>query len=267
MFKRLHAALAFLTRLVPPPASPVPLGDCLPFFGVAGLVPGLLATAAAMCAVGLWGASTLACLGAAWLWLAFMAWATRAMHWDALADVADAAGSMAQGPRFREIMKDSRVGAFAVLAIVAVWLGQMLCVAAHLERAGLPDLPGWHAWSGFLPLCLAPAWARMACLHLAGRVPAATDSTLGCLVCDGVRQRVAGLSLAPWHALACVALVLCLVGMTPLALWQGAALLAAQALVHGWLAGLAQRNGGLSGDFLGADIELSQLVFLLLTLC
>ena len=253
-FSHFQAALAFLTRLAPPPEPYVALESALPFFAPVGLVLGALATAVSLGLHWLWGSGLLSCLAAGWLWLVAMALATRAMHWDALADVADAAGSLARGERFWQIMKDSRVGAFAVLAIVAVWLGQWLCAAAHVERGG------------WLWLALTPAWARGACLCLAGSVPGAAASSLGQLVCAGVRGRVAGLGIAHWHRVGGVAVLLACMAFAGLCLWQVTALLAAQALLHLWFTGLARREGGLSGDFLGADIELSQLLWLLLTM-
>lgn len=257
LVRNFQAALAFLTRLAPPPEPYVALEAALPFFAPVGLVLGALATAVACGLCWLWGGGqngVVSCLAAGWLWLVAMALATRAMHWDALADVADAAGSLARGERFWTIMKDSRVGAFAVLAIVAVWLGQWLCVAAHVERGG------------WLWLVLAPAWARGACLCLAGSVPGAAASTLGQLVCAGVRGRLCGLRVAHWHRVGGVAMLLACVAFAGLCLWQVVALLTAQALLHHWSSGLARREGGLSGDFLGADIELSQLLWLLLTM-
>ena len=249
-----QTALAFLSRLVPIPAKAA-LDRALPYFVPAGLVLGCLAAGVAAGAAQLWaGTGTLVSLVAAWLWLVVMALATRAMHWDALADIADAAGSLTRGARFWEIMKDSRVGAFAVLAIVAVWLGQWVCVAAHVER-------GQWLWLAF-----APAWARGACLCLSGQAPAAASSTLGQSVCAGVGLRHSGLNVAQWHLLSGLGLVLAWVLFARLCLWQAVALLAIQALVHCWFARLARQQGGLSGDFLGADIELAQLCFLLCTL-
>ena len=254
LVRNFQAALAFLSRLAPSPEPYVPLADALPFFAPVGLVLGALASAASLGLCWLWGNGLVSCLAAAWLWLTALALATRAMHWDALADVADAAGSMARGERFWQIMKDSRVGAFAVLAIVAVWLGQWLCAAAHVERGG------------WLWLVLAPAWARGACLSLAGKASGAAASSLGQLVCAGVCRQVCGLGIAYWHRVFGVFALLALMPLAGLCLWQVVALLAAQALLHHWLGSMARREGGLSGDFLGADIELSQLLWLLLTM-
>ena len=99
-FLHFQAALAFLTRLAPPPEPYVALENALPFFVPVGLVLGALATAVSLGLCWLWGGGLLSCLAAGWLWLVAMALATRAMHWDALADVADAAGSLARGERF-----------------------------------------------------------------------------------------------------------------------------------------------------------------------
>ena len=61
-------------------------------------------------------------------------------------------------------------------------------------------------------------------------------------------------------------LLVCLLAALGLSLWQGLVLIVAQYCLTRRLAAQARSHGGLSGDFLGAAIELGQLWFLLATL-
>ena len=71
----------------------------------------------------------------------------------------------------------------------------------------------------------------------------------------------------PWFAPAGLALgCLCTLAALGLSLWQGLVLIVAQYWLTRRLAAQARSQGGLSGDFLGAAIELRQLWFLLATL-
>jgi adenosylcobinamide-GDP ribazoletransferase len=53
---------------------------------------------------------------------------TRGFHLDGLSDWADSFGAMSNRKRMLEIMKDSRVGAFGVMALVMVLLGQWIAI-------------------------------------------------------------------------------------------------------------------------------------------
>jgi adenosylcobinamide-GDP ribazoletransferase len=104
------AAMGFLTRFGPSGGGRV--GDfaaSVPWFPVVGLVLGAVLTAPV--ALGLFA-------GVQWIaaWFVVVAdlAATRGLHADGLADVADAWGSMARGERFFEILKDSRAGCSAM---------------------------------------------------------------------------------------------------------------------------------------------------------
>ncbi len=252
-------ALAFLSRLVPPrPYSTRSLIDCVPWFAPVGLALGCLYTAAAWLVLVLLAASSAATLFsgavwpaaalAAWFWLALELWSTRGLHWDGLADLGDACGSGAAGTRFWEILRDSRLGAFGALSLLLIFSGQWLALA-------------WHLAAGhWLLLVLAPAWGRACAVWLAVSAPPHEPDSLGGLACAG-----AGPTVRHAYRLAAF-LLICLLTALGLSLWQGLLLLAAQYRLTRHLAATAQRQGGLSGDFLGAAIELGQLFFLLATL-
>ncbi len=248
-------ALAFLSRLAPPRSfTDASLIACVPWFAAAGLVLGCLFALAAALALTFFSslgtgpvAHTLGALAAAWLWLGLELWCTRGLHWDGVADLGDACGSGAQGARFWEILRDSRLGAFGALSLLLVFSGHWVALAWHLA--------GGH----WLALTLAPAWGRACAVWLAASAPARETSSLGGRACAGASP---ALSRAYTLAAALSILVLLALG---LGFWQGLALLAGQCWLTRRLARLARAHGGLSGDFLGAAIELGQLWFLLAT--
>ena len=75
---------------------------------------------------------------AAVLTVAALAWATGGLHEDGLADVADGFGGGRTRERKLEIMRDSRVGSYGVLAVVLSVALRVSALAALGERAGGP---------------------------------------------------------------------------------------------------------------------------------
>lgn len=112
---RLHQlilALVFLTRLPLGrllPARVLPLTDSAWAFPLAGALVGLLASIPLLVAPGLLAAS---------LSLALSVWLTGALHEDALADFTDAHGGRDREDRLR-IMRDSRIGSYGTMALIA----------------------------------------------------------------------------------------------------------------------------------------------------
>ncbi len=124
---RLHQillAVVFLTRLPLGrflPARVLPLTDAVWAFPLVGALVGALAS------VPLWlGASPLL---SATLSVALAVWLTGALHEDALADFADAAGGQTLQDRLR-IMRDSRIGSYGVVALVLVMALRITALAA-----------------------------------------------------------------------------------------------------------------------------------------
>lgn len=152
-----HALLAcgFLTRLVPARvATADDMAAAVRWFPLAGLVVGgacwlpfALGLAASHPAI------------QAWLYVLINLWVTRGLHWDGVADLADAWGSSATGERFWDILKDSRIGAFGVMGLLLGFGGQY--IGAHeifiSGRLGV--------------LIAAPIVGRGACVILAALVP------------------------------------------------------------------------------------------------
>jgi adenosylcobinamide-GDP ribazoletransferase len=247
-------ALAFLTRLAPARlCEPVAIGRCVSFFAPVGLVLGVLCTTAAWLAQAFMAdlpafeaARPFSFALAALLWLGLEMWLTRGLHWDGLADLADAAG--APGPRFWETLRDSRLGVFGALSLLVAFGGQWAAIAWHV--AG-------REWAG---LVLAPAWGRACAVWLAASALPRNPQSLGGLVKAGADCRAA--AVLALTALGAV-IVLYEFGLP----WpQGLALPLVQYGLIRALAKLAREKGGFSGDFLGAAVILGQTWFLLATL-
>ncbi|MGB0681171.1 MAG: adenosylcobinamide-GDP ribazoletransferase [Magnetovibrionaceae bacterium] len=231
--------LVFLTRLPLPlsdEAAGRPLYAGIWAFPVVGLILALPAGLAAWAtAQGGWPPLASALLG-----LAILIWLSGALHEDGLADLADGFGGGFDKDRKLAIMRDSRIGAYGVLALVLL---------VGLKAALISGLPG----PGF-------AWLAL----LAGESISRALIGLGALalapVRDDGRSAAAGRpALGP--ALAGIAfggiVVFCLLppGIAALGL-AGAALGCGVILV------LASRQiGGQTGDVLGAVQAVSALGF------
>lgn len=227
-------SLSFLTRLGPAGAfHPQSTGDSLAWFPAVGAVVGGLAFAATLAPLSEWGR--------AWLSVVVAVWATRGLHHDGLADVADGWGSSADGQRFWDILKDSRTGAFAVLALVLEFGGRLVLTHDLLVSGSGAALVFVAALSR-----LASAWFGR--LH----VRLVRPGLGGLFLTDGAGGQGGGrLAVAS----VCVAL-LGLATVGPLATFSGAGL----ATVALWrLSALARARRGINGDFLGAAILLAEL--------
>ncbi|MFB9359025.1 adenosylcobinamide-GDP ribazoletransferase [Actinoplanes nipponensis] len=166
---------------------------------------------------------------------------TRGLHLDGLADTVDALGSYRAGPAALEIMKKPDIGPFGVAAIALTLLIQ----AATLTEAG--------------PWAIVAAWAagRLAVTVACRRgVPAARPGGLGALVAATVPVPL---------VLAAAALVAAgAVWAVPGRPWQGPAAVAGALLVLVLLLRHAVRRfGGITGDVLGAAVELTTTVTLI----
>ncbi|MGH3713462.1 MAG: adenosylcobinamide-GDP ribazoletransferase [Micromonosporaceae bacterium] len=174
--------------------------------------------------------------------------ATRALHLDGLADTLDALGSYRGPERAREIMKQPDVGPFGVVGIVLALFAQVAAVSALLTRPPLVVLGA---------LVLAAATARLAVTFgCAYGVPAARPEGLGATVAGTVPWPVP----AAWLWL----LVLAAVAVFPDRPWHGPLAVLAGLAAGGLLTWHAVRRvGGITGDVLGATLELTATITLL----
>lgn len=164
---------------------------------------------------------------------------TKFLHLDGLADCADGFWGAREPDRVIEIMRDTRLGAFGVVALVMVLL---------LKVAGVAGLSP----QSIVGLCLVPMWARMVMVSMAVFAPT-SGSGLGHSVTSGVGLVHFLVALAT----AALATVL-IAGWTGLII-GGVCLL--WALLWGGYARL--RLGCVTGDVLGAGGELAEVVALL----
>lgn len=166
---------------------------------------------------------------------------TGGIHLDGLADCLDGLAGR-DVPQRLAIMRDSRIGAYGALGLVAVFLASLVALA---------ELPPWLRPA---VLVLAPVTGRIAPLLAGAFLPAATP--LGGL--GGAF--VASLSPAAGPVLAAGALAL---AGALLGIWAMAAAIAGLGLALLGSALVARRLGGITGDGLGASVELGELGVLL----
>ena len=188
---------------------------------------------------------------AAAIGVGLLAWLSRGMHWDGLADSADGLAASFDRDRALRVMSTGDVGPAGALTIVVAVLTQVGCLAA-LAVAG----ESWRAGVAFAIVGLA----SRAALSVACRrgVPAAKPDGLGATVAGSVSFTGAALVWIGAAAAMCGAAAL--VGQP---WWQGlvAATVAALVLL-GWLWQVRRRLGGINGDVLGASIEITMTALL-----
>ncbi|MEM9845522.1 MAG: adenosylcobinamide-GDP ribazoletransferase [Pseudomonadota bacterium] len=233
----LQRAVGLLTRLpVPLPDNPRASARAAWAYPVAGIIPGALAALIGSLAMTLGLGAAIAAL----LALASSIIVTGALHEDGLADCADGFWGGWTPERRLEIMRDSRIGTYGVLALV-------LCVG--LRWAALLAL--FDAGLAIAALLSAAVLSRAVMPALMSLMPPARPGGLSHHV--GRPPLVAtGLAIG----LAATLSVLFLNGEAP------AAILAA-GLVGLAVATLAQAKiGGQSGDVLGAAQQITEVTIL-----
>ena len=186
--------------------------------------------------------------------IAMLALLTRGLHLDGLADVGDALGARGDRDRALAVMRDSAIGAFGMLVVLFVVLIQIgaltTAIAAH---------------RGTVALVTAAMAGRLAATLACVGVPAARPDGLGAMVAGTVRGRQAAVSTVVVLVLAFTAGLLEYDGGD-----LGRAVRAVIAACTGVAAGLVlrwytvRRFGGITGDTLGATIEITTTVTLLM---
>ena len=177
------------------------------------------------------------------LWVYF----TGAMHLDGVADTADAwVGGLGNHERTLEIMKDPRVGAMAVAAMLVVLLVKFAAIAALLEQAnnnlglllgGLLLIP-MLARVGIIGLMATTSYVRKQGMVSDTQSAASTTK----VVVMSVVSSLLALALLPEQV------------MLVLLVWI--------AVLVGYRAALKKRLGGYTGDTLGAAVEFQETLLL-----
>ena len=231
-------AVALLTRL-PVPAGDTARGGAAAWaYPLVGLLVGGISAAFGM--VGLW--LGLPGIAVALLCVASMMALTGALHEDGLADTADGLwGGWTPDARL-EIMKDSHIGTYGVLALILATLARTAALWLAFEVS---------AGTALIALLVSGALSRATMPALMSLLPHARDTGLSHSV-GGVDPVTAAIA---WAIAGGTAIVLA--GMA--GLW---AVFFAAAVMWG-MGTLARRKiGGQTGDILGATQQLSEIAVL-----
>ena len=169
---------------------------------------------------------------------------TGGIHMDGFCDTVDALSSHASPERKREILKDSHVGAFAVIATGAYLLAYFaLCT----------ELP--RDWNNLLLVCLIPVAARA----VSGFVSISAEldgSGLLHAMRDAAQHTAVGIALSVWFGL----FVVFVVAFAPVA---GMAMTAAAAVCAVTVSRMSKKQfGSMSGDLSGYLLRISELAML-----
>jgi adenosylcobinamide-GDP ribazoletransferase len=229
----LRLAFQFLTRLPVPgvadfsPADLARSAAWFPFVGlVLGAIVGLVTGSLVMRNPALAGIMGVV----AWVWL------TGALHLDGLADLADALGASHRDPeRLFAVLADPHLGTFGMVSVVLVLMLKVAALA-WLPPEALVALPLLLAWSRLGTL----AWARWLKPLKPGHGERFTwQLSVGWIVFWALLLLAGSVAVAP---------VLC----------------AAPLVIAAWGLWLRVRLGGMTGDCLGAGVEVTEAALLCL---
>ncbi len=278
--RTLILAIQFLTRLPTPQLKtfdPAWLADAARWFAPVGLLVGAIVWLAVLAGslVDPWLAALAGLL--AWLWV------TGGLHIDGLADLADALGAAHRSrERFLEVLKDPHLGSFGVLSLATQLIVKLVLLVllvklslglspdapplpgallspdapaaypgyhghhgGHGSQAGITALTGLAATLG--GLVLVPAWARLFTVAWSATLPS---------LAAGSGERFAWRPHWPsfW---------LCTLLLAAASAWLAPVLLLAPLAGLFWWAYLKRKLGGMTGDCLGAGIEVCESLLLL----
>jgi adenosylcobinamide-GDP ribazoletransferase len=233
--KSFFMALQFLTRLplaVNVGNDPQHMGRSLLWYPLIGIAIGLLLGALA------WAVQHQPAMPAAALLLIAWVLITGGLHLDGLADSADAwAGGVGDKEKSLAIMKDPHVGSFAVIMLLLVLILKFAALNTLLQQ---PD--SWR-------ILLAPLLGRCAVLFLFLTTPYVRAHGLGSAMAMHLPRR--------W------AMIIGLLFFVPVLIWLPPVALGTLLVLIGLRYLMLKRLHGMTGDTIGASIEIVEATALL----
>jgi len=243
---RLRLALSFLVILpaaVRESVDPSELAESFGYFPLAGFLIGLSLVGGDRLLSAEFGIELRSILIVLWLTVL-----TGALHLDGLADTADAIGARGDRARALEIMRDSRIGTYGVVAIFFDLAVKSLTLAAISSAS-----------ARIAALILAPTLARFSLVAVSHNLDYLRSPGAGSLFLGGLRRGRRNLAVAS---------ILTLVGSLSVAILRPQLTLLALAvsLVLSALIRAIYRRwmGGVTGDMLGAAGEIVEIAVLLI---
>jgi adenosylcobinamide-GDP ribazoletransferase len=233
-------AISFLT-ILPVGQAHAPAGRelarSMAFFPFAGLVIGLLlALGHYLFSFFLPEAVVL------WFVIGLLAFLTRGLHLDGLADTMDGLASGGTKEKILEVMRDSRIGAFGVISLILLLGAKYFC----LDQIPGPSLP-----CSFIGMSVL---GRNAMVLVCYRSPYARSEGLAKPFAEHLGIREVAISL-----ISSLGIALLLMGLKGATAFLGIGLFSL-----GFRLFFKRRLGGITGDILGAANELSELLCLIL---
>ena len=238
--RRFLAAVQYFTRL-PVPAwvghSQAQLDGAARYFPAVGALVGSLGALALLAAHALWPTPVAVVLA-----MLTSALVTGAFHEDGLADAVDGLGGSFDRTRALEIMKDSRIGSFAALALILIFLVKYAALCSVAAPAGALLLIAGHTVS------------RATNVFLIRTLPYVRDED---------RSRAKPLVQSVSIATVTVASATAIAALLPVGLRALAGLAGVVLVTFAWRRILVRRLGGYTGDCLGASQQIAECAFYL----
>lgn len=228
----LRVAVGLLTRVPVAPVDGAGIGPGVPWFSFVGSLIGLVAGGVYGLAYGYMPSPLAATLA-----LASGIVITGGLHEDGLADTADALGPGLDRVGALDVMRDSRVGAFGVLALATSVVWRVLALGSLSPGLAVAALVSAHAMSRGA-VALVGSVAHPARPEGLGHEMALQAKPVQGLIAAGAGVAIAGLALGWWVVYAVVVVAVFTVFIL--------------------LIGL-RRLGGFTGDLLGAVQQLAEM--------
>lgn len=238
LWRAARVAVSFLTILplrVPDDTDARDLTRSAALFPLVGWLLGGLLLMAAQLLISFFGSG----LTTALLLVALLAWLTRGLHLDGLADLLDGLGGSHEPARRLAIMKDSSIGAFGVIGLIL-----LLAIKASVLADLLPELFADHKMLLIMPL-VAGRWA-MVLLAWKGSYPREQGTGHAFVGQVGLGEVVvSSLFVLPLGLIGPAAILVLLASLLPAFFLYFKA---------------TRALGGITGDVLGASCELGEML-------